>query len=90
MMIICGLVGPKPMVKTGGDGQQVNIPAPPYFFNGATERSMPGGLLDFRSGRKECRKANPPAGVMPDSKRYENFGSQGPRNLAKRASQKNL
>ena len=30
MMIICGLVGPKPMVTTGGDGQQVNIPALPH------------------------------------------------------------
>ena len=43
-----GLVGPKPMVKTAGDGQQVNIPALSYNFNGGTKRSMPGALLDLR------------------------------------------
>ena len=30
MMIICGLVGPKPMETSVGDGQQVNIPALHY------------------------------------------------------------
>ena len=31
MIVIQGLVGPKPMVKTAGDGQQVNIPAPEKY-----------------------------------------------------------
>ena len=30
MVISQGLVGPKPMEKSGGDGQQVNIPAPAH------------------------------------------------------------
>ena len=47
------------MVKTAGDGQQVNIPAPLFCFYGVTERSMPGGLLDFRSGYQDRVPANP-------------------------------
>ena len=47
MLFSQGSVGPKPMAKAAGDGQQVNIPAPPYDFNGVTERSMWSGLLDF-------------------------------------------
>ena len=31
MLIRVGLVGPKPMAKAAGDGQQVNIPAPLIF-----------------------------------------------------------
>ena len=47
MTINGGLVGPKPMAKAAGDGQQVNIPAPLFCFNGVTERSMSGALLDL-------------------------------------------
>ena len=53
MTIIQGLVGPKAMAKAEADGQLVNIPAPPLFFNGVTESSMWGGLLDFRFLRKD-------------------------------------
>ena len=36
MLIIQGLVGPKPMAKAAGDGQTVNIPLLPHFFEGRT------------------------------------------------------
>ena len=61
MTINGGLVGPKPMANAAGDGQQVNIPALPHGFDGVTKRSMPSGLLDFRSGREECWQVNPSA-----------------------------
>ena len=47
MMIIQGLVGPKAMAKAAADGQQVNIPAPRYFFDGVTEEINKSRLLDF-------------------------------------------
>jgi len=47
-----------------GDVQQVNIPALPYFFNGMTEFSSLGGLLDFHSLFKGACQANP-AGTNP-------------------------
>ena len=59
MTINGGLVGPKPMAKAAGDGQQVNIPAPPCNFDGVTERSIRSGLLDFRSWHKDGSLANP-------------------------------
>ena len=60
MTINGGLVGPKPMAKAAGDGQQVNIPAPLFCFNGVTERSMSGALLDltlFASGMPAGKSA---------------------------------
>ena len=51
MLIIQGLVGPKPMAKAAGDGQTVNIPLPSYFFDGVTEVSMLSALLDLRYWR---------------------------------------
>ena len=68
MLIIQGLVGPKPMAKAAGDGQTVNIPLPSYFFNGVTEASMLSALLDLRYWRKEYRQANPPVAFNGDSK----------------------
>ena len=47
MTINGGLVGPKAMAKAAADGQLVNIPAPPYFFNGVTEKIDKGLLLDL-------------------------------------------
>ena len=47
MMIIQGLVGPTAMAKAAADGQQVNIPAPRYFFDGVTEEINKSRLLDF-------------------------------------------
>ena len=47
MLIIQGLVGPKPMAKAAGDGQTVNIPLPSYFFNGVTEASMLKRIIGF-------------------------------------------
>ena len=47
MKINRGLVGPKAIAKAEVDGQQVNIPAPLYFFDGVTESSMSGALLDL-------------------------------------------
>ncbi len=47
MTIIQGLVGPKAMAKAAADGQQVNIPAPRYFFDGVTEEINKSLLLDF-------------------------------------------
>ena len=37
--IVPGLVGPKTRPKGVADGQQVNIPALLYFFDGVTHRS---------------------------------------------------
>ena len=36
MVISEGLVGPKPMANAGGDGEQVNIPAPGHGTKSAT------------------------------------------------------
>ena len=47
MNINRGLVGPKPMAKAAGDGQQVNIPAPLYFFDVVTEDVDVSLLLDL-------------------------------------------
>ena len=47
MLIIQGLVGPKAMANAVADGQQVNIPAPRYFFDGVTEEINKSRLLDF-------------------------------------------
>ena len=68
MMIICGLVGPKPMETSGGDGQQVNIPALHRELIGRTKGSMPGGLLDFRPLHEECPAGKSAGGGNPNSK----------------------
>ena len=47
MLIIQGLVGPKAMAKAVADGQQINISAPRYFFDGVTEEKSKSRLLDF-------------------------------------------
>ncbi len=47
MTISQGLVGPKAMAKAAADGQQVNIPAPRYVFDGATEEISKSLLLDL-------------------------------------------
>ena len=49
------------MAKAEGNGQQVNIPALAYVFDGVTESSIRSGLLDFRSGDKGGAQANPRA-----------------------------
>ena len=47
MIINQGLGGPKTTPKGLVDGQPVNIPALSHFFNGVTEFSNSGRLLDF-------------------------------------------
>ena len=47
------------MAKAEGNGQQVNIPALAYVFNGVTESSIRSGLLDFRSGDEDGVEVNP-------------------------------
>jgi len=52
MNISQGLGGPKLAIclkQASSDGQTVNIPSPQHFFNGRTELSSLGGLLDCRS-----------------------------------------
>ena len=47
MVISEGLVGPKPIPKGGGDGEQVNIPAHSSRSDGGTERCTFCILLDW-------------------------------------------
>src|SRR3989442_4682283 len=49
--VICsGLVGPKPRPKGVGDGEQVNIPAPPRrrLSEGGTKKGRPSGCWTSR------------------------------------------
>ena len=86
MKIIQGLAGPKAMAKAETDGQPVNIPAPSSFFNGVSKNSIKSGLLDFRFWREERLQANPQAGVMPGSNRWENSFEQSLENSLKHSS----
>ena len=54
MEISQGLVGPKPMAKAAGDGQQVNIPALPQIYYGVTKEKRQSALLDLRSLSEKC------------------------------------
>ncbi len=62
----------RPWRKPQPMDELVNIPALGTGFNGATERSIRGGRLDFRSWREDRPQANPRPGVKPGSKRREN------------------
>ena len=42
-LIRVGLVGPKPRPRGVGDGQQVNIPVPPEWSDGGTQKGRPAG-----------------------------------------------
>ena len=42
-LIRVGLVGPKPRLKSVGDGQQVNIPVPPKWSDGGTQTGRSAG-----------------------------------------------
>ena len=59
--LVPGLVGPKARPKGVVDGQQANIPALPYVFEGGTHFPI---LSDFRllssRGRKKVGLVNPP------------------------------
>jgi len=58
--IVPGLVGPKTRPKGVADGQQVNIPALPYFFDGVTHGSTGRASWNEASGmggRPACKSA---------------------------------
>ena len=59
MLIIQGLGGPKAMAKAAADGQTVNIPSLPRFFDGVTKFCRRSALLDSRSRREDAFQANP-------------------------------
>ena len=45
-LIRVGLVGPKLRPKGVGDGQQVNIPVPPEWSDGVTQKGRPAKVGD--------------------------------------------
>ena len=59
MLIIQGLGGPKAMAKAAADGQTVNIPSLPQFFNGVTKFCRWIILLDLCFLREDVFQANP-------------------------------
>ena len=70
-----GLGGPKRMAKAARDGQLVDIPALSYIFDGGTECSMRGVLLDLRSCRKGAPLANP-GGITQAERKCCGFGQR--------------
>ncbi len=52
--IVPGLVGPKARPKGVVDGQQVNIPALPFYFDGVTHGSTNRVSWNETSGTKGC------------------------------------
>ena len=60
------------------------------MIDGATERSMPGTLLDLCLGGHDSVEANPDVGVNPGSTPHGNLAGQPKRDLAKSAFKKNV
>ena len=77
------------MAKAGGDGQWVNIPTPLHSFDGVTESSSPGGLLDCRSWPEEAGQVNPSSALVA-TPRVEKRIVYGQSDPDERASKKNL
>ena len=59
MEINGGLGGPKAMAKAAADGQLVNIPVPPSFFDGITKRSKSSILMVWCPRFEYGYEANP-------------------------------
>ena len=89
MLIIQGLVGPKAMAKAVADGQQVNIPAPRYFFDGATEDKSKSRLLDFGCWYQDVFSWQIRKTALMQTSRIDKIFPKGERFL-RRASQEKL